>query len=67
MNRPPPECPLCCAKVTFLLSARDVFLNEPPEPGEQPLSVVAIYLCECGNVINELRRPLAIADVLEDA
>lgn len=65
MNRPPPVCPLCCAKATVLLAGRDVFLNEPPEDGEQPISVVAIYLCECGNVINELRRPVATSDVRE--
>jgi hypothetical protein len=48
-----------------LLAASDVFQNDPPEPGEQPVSVAAVYLCECGNVINELRRPVETADVAE--
>lgn len=58
MNRPPPGCPQCGAAATTLLAASDVFQNDPPEPGEQPISVAAVYLCECGNVINELRRPV---------
>jgi hypothetical protein len=45
-----PKCPRCGgggggAKP---LSTSDCFLNDPPKPGEGPISTVTVYLCTCG-------------------
>ena len=57
MHRLPPPCPRRRNENAALLSVKEAFLHEPPEPGEQPIAVIAVFMCECGHVFTEVQRP----------
>lgn len=55
-----PKCPKCGQQVAKPLSTEDGYLNNPPQPGERPISTATVYLCQCGetftHVVKHVRR-----------
>ena len=54
----PPACPRCRSNDASLLSTEEAFVNDPPEDGEHPLAIVAVFMCDCGNVYTDVQRPM---------
>lgn len=56
MAQLPPACPRCRDKDASLIRTKEAFVNDPPEAGEKPVSLVAIFQCRCGHVFTDVQR-----------
>ncbi|HUE71021.1 MAG TPA: hypothetical protein VMP01_09040 [Pirellulaceae bacterium] len=49
-----PNCPRCGRTDVKPLSTSECYLNDPPAPGERPVSTVTVYLCTCGETFTQV-------------